>query len=221
MREFQDRDRAFIIRFKQDNSYTTLDYLSKQILYLDNVERLGLSKNDTVTVAFSKGHFEGKIWFLGTHDEVEKQLPEAEKVMRRVAEGDKINLSDISLRQEGDAGHMENENVAGSQNLTYIAGSRNLSFSQNTNESDSDSNDVVIPKKRRTLEPSVAATNEQLQPLDNAIAGNLQKLVSLVTTLVGFMFKFNGFTYSSAEISTPCLERKCRSTCRRPITCRG
>ena len=36
----------------------------------------------------------------------------------------KINLSDISLRQEGDAGHMENENVAGSQNLTYIAGSR-------------------------------------------------------------------------------------------------
>ena len=88
------------------------------ILNLDNVERLCLSKNDIVLVSCKKSNYEDKIWYMGTHDEVAKQVQEAERVMNRNDDGETINLSEIFISQEVDVGHRETENVAESPNVS-------------------------------------------------------------------------------------------------------
>ena len=97
LKEFEGRDRAFIIRFNEDNSYVTLDYRSSAILHQDLVERLGLAKGDQVKVRCPGGEFTGKVWFLGTNEEVRSKEKEAEQIMRRIDEGESLNISDISL----------------------------------------------------------------------------------------------------------------------------
>ena len=104
--------------FLQDNSYISMDYRSPNILNLDNVERLCLSKNDIVLVSCKKSNYEDKIWYMGTHDEVAKQVQEAERVMNRNDDGETINLSEIFISQEVDVGHRETENVAESPNVS-------------------------------------------------------------------------------------------------------
>ena len=53
-----------------------------------------------VMVRYLKGHFDGKIWFLGTKEKVSCQEKEAGRIMRRIEDGKMINLSDISLCHE-------------------------------------------------------------------------------------------------------------------------
>ena len=94
LKEFENRDRAFIIRFAQDN-YPSVDYRSSIIHDFDLVERLGLTKGDKVTVRCSMGLFEGKIWFWGANEEVTCQEKVAESIMRRIDEGESLNLPEV------------------------------------------------------------------------------------------------------------------------------
>ena len=48
--EFCDEDRAFIVRFPQDNTFVTLDYKSESIVGMDLVERLGVAKSDQMNI---------------------------------------------------------------------------------------------------------------------------------------------------------------------------
>ena len=110
LKEFEGQDRAFIIRFAEDNSYVALDYRSPSILNNDLVERLGLAKNDLVTIRCAQGDYVGKIWFMGTNAEVLAQEKVAETIMRRINDGENLNLSEISLTQS--SLNKEKENIA-------------------------------------------------------------------------------------------------------------
>ena len=87
-----------------------------------------------------KGDFEGKIWFLGTKEEVSSQEKEAERIMRRVEEGEIINLSDISLCQGSAV--TEKERTVDNQVFS----------SQNQDMSDCESECLEPPSKRITLD---------------------------------------------------------------------
>ena len=151
LKEFEGRDRAFIIRFDEDNSYVTLDYRSSSILQQDLVERLGLAKNDKVLVRCARGDYIGKIWFLGTNEEVLAQEKVAETIMRRIESGENINLSDVSLSQS--FFNKEQENIQPSPLAQHIE----------PDSSDSETDPIVPAKKRKiTASSSNTESNEPL-----------------------------------------------------------
>ena len=133
--EFRDKDRSFIIRFPQDNTYVTLDYKSSSILGLDLVERLGLAKGDKVLVRCQRGDFEGKVWFLGSNYDVKEKEKDAAKYMDRLDAGEEINLSNVSLS----AGFPCTETVSQPSPLPQVA----------MFVSDDESDDLLAPPKRK------------------------------------------------------------------------
>ena len=156
LKEFEGRDRAFIVRFAEDNSYVSLDYRSSSILQQDLVERLGLAKNDKVLVRCARDYI-GKIWFLGTNEEVLAQEKVAETIMRRIESGENINLSDVSLSQS--FFNKEQENVQPSPVATQI----------DHDSSDSQTNPIVPAKKPKTTASySNISNTESSEPLTTA-----------------------------------------------------
>ena len=71
--------------------------MSPNIIGFDLVERLGLTKADIITVRCSRGNFKGKLWFLGTQEEVKARDKDAAELIASVDTGEEINLSSISL----------------------------------------------------------------------------------------------------------------------------
>ena len=173
-KEFEGQNRAFIIRFRQDNSYIALDYRSPSILDMDLVERLGLQKNDKVMVRCLKGDFEGKIWFLGTKEEVSSQEKEAERIMRRVEEGEIFNISDISLCQGSAV--TEKERTVDNQVFS----------SQNQDMSDCESECLEPPSKRISLD-STCNRGEST----NSNAASLAALVCFYCFFFNFEWSFS------------------------------
>ena len=146
LKEFEGRDRAFIVRFTEDNSYVTLDYRSSAIVQQDLVERLGLSKNDKIVVRCSGGEYTGKVWFLGTNAEVKSKEKEAEQIMRRIEDGESLNLSEISLS------HCQSfERFEQQQQQQLVSESPNPS-TQDEVDSDCEAESLPPPKKRINLQ---------------------------------------------------------------------
>ena len=171
-REFEDRDRAFIVRFTVDNSYVALDYRSPAIVKLDLVERLGLAKNDKITVRCASGDYVGKIWFLGTNAEVKVQEKEAEQIMRRIEDGENINVSDISL----------NQSQGNARKVSNVPESPHFSM-----EMDSDSEDELAPPpKSAKLEKSSSSGKE-----DN-MSADISEMVCLLKESIKLFFVLNG-----------------------------
>ena len=167
-------DRAFIIRFPQDNTFVTLDYKSPNIIGLDLVERLGLAKADAVTVRCSRGSFKGKLWFLGTHEEVKVREKDASELMARIDAGEDINLSSISLG-------------ACSDNLDQCpTTSSDVPPAQemNTFFSDSETEDVITQSKRKRKFPETVTTSSSLEEQLKLMTAELSKSVSASDTVV-------------------------------------
>ena len=189
-KEFENRDRAFIIRFAQDNSYLLLDYRSSAIHNLDLVERLGLTKGDKVTVRCPSGLFEGKVWFLGIAEEVASQEKVAESIMKRIDEGESLNISEVSLGQV----HADKEN----QPSTSID-----SVHQSADDSDSELDSFQPPVKRTKVDSSDSAlgTVGSDNPMA-AVAAGITAVAANIATMVCSTIYFLHFCFQLQPFST-------------------
>ena len=186
-KEFENRDRAFIIRFAQDNSYLLLDYRSSAIHNLYLVERLGLTKGDKVTVRCPSGLFEGKVWFLGTAEEVASQEKVAESIMKRIDEGKNLNISEVSLGQV----HGDKEN----QPSTSID-----SLHQSADDSDSETDSFPAPVKRTKVDSSDSALGSD-NPIA-AVAAGITAVAANIATMVCSTINFLHFCFQLQPFST-------------------
>ena len=152
--EFRDKDRAFIVRFLQDNTFETLDYKSQSIVGMDLVERLGVAKSDQLNIRCRKGTFTGKVWFVETNADVKRKAREASELMERFESGEDINLSNISL---GTDLQLETDNFPSPLSQPQAV----QSFSDNEFD-----DDLEPALKRNCLDTSV--TTPQATAVDNS-----------------------------------------------------